>query len=170
MSDLREIFYKIVEPQFDEDGCPNLCLYLDKDNRLLVDSLGSKSYREILRHAVMRRVEGALELVIGVDRSTAEGQGTEFKDVYTCAYWKCIQSTNKLSSSGDWQIGVINYQAEPKIVREWDWDNEFWKKQMGDEIRNYDMQWDALSECLVATSGKEKNPSEGRPEISAEEL
>ena len=170
MSDLRDIFYNIVKPQFGEDGCPNICLYLDRDNKLLVDPLGSKEWREILRHVVMRRVGGALELIFGVDRSTADGQGTEFSDVYTCGYWKSTNPTEQLAKMGVWEIGVINYQGADKIVREWDWNNEFWKKQMGDEIRNYDACWDVLSKALVDHSEKEQSPSHGRPEISAEDL
>ena len=170
MSSLKEIFYKIVEPLIDEDGRPNICVYLDRDNKLLVDSMSGLDYRQILRHIVTRRVEGALELLFGVDRTTAEGQGTEFSEVYTCGYWKWGQF-GKLSENGTWEIGVINYSSNLKIVREWDWHNEFWKKQMGDEIRNCDTTWDYLSEHLMGQrAAKATNPSEGRPEISAEDF
>lgn len=71
-----------------------------------------------------------IETIVGLDRTTKEGQGTEFADVLTCFHWK-RQHPNVL------RVGVINYQPEPLIVRPFDWGNEFWRQRVVAEVNRY---------------------------------
>lgn len=73
----------------------------------------------------------AKECIIGLDRTTREGQGTEFADVLTCVHWAEAED-KKWSES--FRIGVINYQHEPRIVRPFDFENEYWSKYMTGEV------------------------------------
>lgn len=70
------------------------------------------------------------EVIVGIDRTTREGQGTEFDDVLTCFHWQ-REHQDVL------RVGVINYQFEPLIVRPFDWNNEFWRKRVLDEVNTY---------------------------------
>lgn len=69
------------------------------------------------------------EVIVGVDRTTAPNQGTEFADVLTVAYWR------RLPDGGEEQkIGVVNYSWEPKILRPIDWGNAYWDRQFRREL------------------------------------
>lgn len=71
------------------------------------------------------------EIVFGLDRTTMEGQGTEFADVFTVIHWTDDYKEGKWARS--FRIGALNYQHEPRIVRPIDWDNEFWSENMTQE-------------------------------------
>lgn len=71
-----------------------------------------------------------VEVIVGIDRTTREGQGTEFADVLTCFHWQ-REHQDVL------RVGVINYQFDPFIVRPFDWNNEFWRKRVLDEVNTY---------------------------------
>lgn len=72
------------------------------------------------------------ELIFALDRSTRSGQGTEFADVLTGAHW---HPSFHASQKAAWRTFVINYQHEPRIVREPDFENEFWNEQITKELR-----------------------------------
>lgn len=73
----------------------------------------------------------AKECIFGLDRSTRDGQGTEFADVLTCVHW--VEEEGK-NWSESFRIGVINYQHEPRIVRPFDFENVYWSEKMTAEI------------------------------------
>lgn len=85
-------------------------------------------------------IEGASEVIFGIDRTTKEGQGTEFADVITLCHWQ-DPTAGQLALDGSWgnsfRIGVINYQHEPRIVRPIDWENEFWIGRMTEEVKHF---------------------------------
>lgn len=77
---------------------------------------------------VRKHFPRSLEFIYGLDRSTRPGQGTEFADVLTCAHYTA-------GADEPWRVGVINYQHEPRIVRPWDWNNQFWTEMVMKEVR-----------------------------------
>ncbi len=169
-ANLKQMFFDMVVNAIDNDGVyPHICLAHERNGQLRCEML-QLDYRQLLQHVAMLRTEGEItELILGVDRKTHKGQGTEFNDVLTCAYWKCNKPPCRLSD-GTWEIGVINYQPTPRIVRPFDWKNEFWRDQMMTEIRANDDQFEQAAIALSQVIGGE-NPREGRPEdISQEEL
>jgi len=64
-------------------------------------------------------------VIFGLDRVTKPGQGTEFADAFTMFGW----------NGKEWIMGVVNYQNEPRIVREIDRNNKFWNEIMARELR-----------------------------------
>ena len=79
--------------------------------------------------------ENAAEVILGIDRTTLPGQGNEFGDVLTCCHWRDGMDGNKWDTS--YRIGVIDYQHEPRIVRPWNWANEFWIEMMTRELKAF---------------------------------
>ena len=124
--DLPTIFHKIITDYIDEKGVyPHQCIWLDQNDKICIAAM------DLLPDQVYYHVESVLllekpkELIFGLDRSTKEGQGTEFADVLVAIHFK----------NGKYKVGVINYQFEPtKIVRDWDWDNEFWNNAVEKEL------------------------------------
>ena len=169
-ADLKQLFFDTVVNAIDDDGVyPHICMALERNGQLRCEML-DLGYPQVLRHIAMLRMEGEItELIFGVDRETRKGQGTEFNDVLTCAYWRCDKPPSRLSD-GTWEVGVINYQPTPKIVRPFDWKNKFWQNQMTTEIRANDDHFEQAATALNQVISGE-NPREGRPDdISAEEL
>ncbi|MCK9459551.1 MAG: hypothetical protein M0R80_07925 [Proteobacteria bacterium] len=123
--DIKKMFWETISVAIDADGVyPHQMIIVDKDDKMTMCAM-DVDYKQILIHAFKEiALRNCKELIFGVDRTTREGQGTEFSEVLTCAHWK----------DGVWTIGVINYQNEPRIVRDWDWDNEFWNREMLREI------------------------------------
>lgn len=100
--------------------------------------------------------EEATEVIFGLDRSTRPGQGTEFADVLTCAHW--FRGFHD-SWNAAWRLFVINYQHHPRLVREPDYENEFWNGQIMEEL---------LSRCpsmriRTTRAGDEEAPKEDTP-------
>jgi hypothetical protein len=129
---LTEQFYDYVTSMIDEVGIyplPGVALGADgilnfaaiDDPHLVIPWF----WEQIANH-------GAKEVLIGLDRSTLDGQGTEFADVLTCAHWK--EGMDGKPWNEAFRIGVINYQHEPRIVRPFDFSNEFWIKKMTGEL------------------------------------
>lgn len=110
-----EIFWEMVAGSIDEEGVYPQQMITVEDGALCVHALCINP-PQIMQLVKRKIAEGVEELIFGLDRTTKPGQGTEFADVLTCGHYK----------DGQWRVGVINYQHEPRIVRDWDWDNEFW--------------------------------------------
>lgn len=70
-------------------------------------------------------------IIMGLDRFTKPGQGTEFNDVLTVVCW---WDDPKVTWKATHRVGVINYQHEPRIVRPIDWGNAHWNKQLTFEL------------------------------------
>lgn len=80
-------------------------------------------------------LEGSKECIFGLDRITKDGQGTEFGDVLTCVHWSEGMDGKKWDTS--FRIGVINYQFQPRIVRPFDFENQFWIEKMTAEVKSF---------------------------------
>lgn len=114
---ILEVFYEICSKMIDEKGIyPHQAIFInDKDKisvcALMVPPLAVISW-------ALKQTETAKEIVFGLDCTTKPGQGTEFADVLVVFHWE--------RSFPTFQIGVVNYQNEPRIVRPIDWENQFW--------------------------------------------
>lgn len=164
MSDLKQMFFGMLEDAVGKEGIPQLCLHQDTDGHYLYSRL-DLSYSQILKETLKLRIDGAKELIFGIDRTTKHGQGTLFNDVYTCAHWQAGDDP----FDGIWTIGIINYKPsteyEEAEIHDYDWDNEFWIKQMQMEIQESDWEVHSLSEIITEKQAiKTKNPQDGRPD------
>ena len=129
---LVERFHELVSASIDQTGVyPAPGMAIDKDGKLRFASIMEPhtAYQWFWDQVANKEAQ---EVIIGLDRSTKDGQGTEFADVLTCAHWK--EGLDGKAWHAAFRIGVINYQNEPRIVREFDFDNEFWSKQVTEEL------------------------------------
>ena len=132
-----DVFQAAVKSHIDEDGVyPHMCL-MKQDDGITFASL-ALSPLEAMSFAISKKDEYD-ELIFALDRKAQPEQGTEFDDVLTCFYHK---------KGEGWKYGVINYQAPPKdlIVRDIDWNNDFWNNQMSFEIENIPKRYDKARE------------------------
>jgi hypothetical protein len=146
MSRVTEMFREMAEAQLNEEGIPTICVYRDRSGEIHGEILECQYGQAINRCAVLK-AEGATEIIFGVDRSTEEGQGTEFADALTCGHWVG-------DNGGQWRIGVINYQYEPRILRDYDWDNAYWSQHMLEEIERYEELIDQMANELLALQSR----------------
>jgi len=79
-------------------------------------------------------MRGSSECIIGLDMMTKPGQGTEFADALVCVHW--AEGMDEKDWGSSFRIGVINYQNEPRIVRQFDWNNSHWIKTMTSHIKS----------------------------------
>lgn len=131
---LTERFWNYVSSVIDEDGVhPFPAMALKPSGRMEVAAIieGPTALKWFWDQVAN---EGATECIFGLDRTTKPGQGTEFSDVLTCAHWSEGMDGKKWDSS--FRIGVIDYQDEPRIVRPWNWDNDYWREKMTEELKS----------------------------------
>lgn len=129
-SEIIQDFEKYVAAIIDERGIyPYPCYTLDREGKLGIHALAVNDSEQVLQHVTKLRMECCKEIIFGIDMTTRPDQGTEFADVLVCGYWKY--------GARKWEVGVINYQHDPRIVRPFDWDNEFWKGTLGAWLKPY---------------------------------
>jgi len=156
---LIEQFESYVANCIDEKGVyPFPMFTIDKDDKLIVSALAINADVALEKFWLDITCHCAKEVILGLDRATKEGQGTEFADVLTCFHWKDWSDSECPPERNNWshwfKYGVINYQHEPRIVRPMDWKNEFWNGRMEAE----------LSGCQPRTRISIKKIESGHPE------
>lgn len=125
-------FYRHITNIMDETGIsPSPCVALGKDGTLMFHALDLPPESVLHHFWELVTVKEAQMVLFGLDRTTREGQGTEFADVLTCVFW---WNDPEVKWNKSFKIGVVNYQFEPRIVRPIDWQNEFWTKQLTAEL------------------------------------
>lgn len=133
-----DVFYETAVAGIDEKGIfPLPLVAMQKDGTLLLESLAinpEETYHVFIRKIVKNEVDA---IMLGLDRTTKEGQGTEFADVLTCVFWSAQDDWTEPGAWRKWlKFAVVNYQNEPRIARPLDWSNEFWAKHMGEELES----------------------------------
>lgn len=127
-------FFSAVEVHIDDEGVyPFPAMSCDSDGRIEFAMITDAELCFKWFWEKTTKPE-TVEALFGLDRTTKEGQGTEFDDVLTCLHWK---RPNEVDDSSEYRVGVINYQVDPRIVRPWDWDNEFWRTRMLAELKAF---------------------------------
>jgi len=133
--DLVAKFHEHVLQSIDEDGIyPFPGMSINKDGKMEIAALceASTAFDWFWNQIT---IEQSKECIFGLDRSTKDGQGTEFSDVLTCVHW--AEGMDGKGWDTSFKIGVINYQPDPRIVREFDFSNEFWTTKMTTEVLSY---------------------------------
>ena len=107
---------------------PQPLLYQDTENKLTMvtvaadGNLCAKQARETLAKGDVK------ELVFGIDRTSEPDQGLEFDDFVSVVWYV----------GGEFYTATINYvpaeDEDNQIIRDPDWDNNFWNNQMRDEL------------------------------------
>jgi hypothetical protein len=140
-SEIIDMFEKYIATSIDEKGIyPNPMISLDLDGKITVAALALNAEPSIQEFMNQICFKSSREAILGLDRITREGQGTEFGDVLTCFYWKDRSAEDLPEAEKSWdkwfKVGVINYQHEPRIVRPIDWNNKFWSERLAIEIKS----------------------------------
>lgn len=133
-SSLAEIFHGLIEEWIDENGLEDpMGVALLADVGLEVFSLMTKpedAVKWMLCTAATR--PDIVEIMLGIDRFTKEGQGTEFASVIAGPHWR-----RQEDGKGTVQGYTIDYDfGPPKIVRPVSYDNEFWGRAITEECNS----------------------------------
>lgn len=133
--DLVAKFHGYVSSMIGEKGIyPFPGMSIDKDGKMEIAALcEAETAFDWFWNQIT--IQQSKECIFGLDRSTIEGQGTEFSDVLTCVHWSEGMDGKKWDTS--FRIGVINYQHDPRIVRDFDFSNEFWIAKMTGEAKSF---------------------------------
>ena len=133
--DLVAKFHEYVSQTIDEDGIyPFPGMSINKDGKMKIAALrDSIAAFDWFWNQIT--IEQSKECIFGFDRFTGAGQGTEFSDVLACAHW--AEGMDGKGWYTSFRIGVINYQHEPRIVREFDFSNEYWTSKMTREVMSF---------------------------------
>ena len=131
-----EVFEQWCSTAVDEKGIyPFPMVAITKDGATEMSALAlspREAIEQFMRKIVKREVK---VIMLGLDRTTKPGQGTEFADVLTCALWEAQKDEFGPGEWRDWiKVGVINYQNEPRVVRPIDWENAYWDKTIKAEL------------------------------------
>lgn len=133
---INEQLFEIVSRAIDEAGvypAPGLARFPDGKTEFAMIVEPETAYEWFWKKV---HAENATEVIFGLDRYTEPDQGTEFADVVTVCHWRRGEET---------RFGVINYQIEPRIVRNIDWQNHFWSLRLAMEVLNSDPKRDSFS-------------------------
>jgi len=121
---LPETFMGMVKIAIDEEGVyPHQMISMDKDGGLQVHAMAVE-VPDLVQH-FWNKLGESEEVIVGIDMSTRPDQGTRYADALVVAYWKRAAG-KKLTDPSCLQVGVINYQNEPRIVDDYDWENTHW--------------------------------------------
>ena len=133
--DLVAKFHEYVSQTIDEDGIyPFPGMSINKDGKMKIAALrDSIAAFDWFWNQIT--IEQSKECIFGFDRFTNDGQGTEFSDVLPCVHWS--EGMDGKGWDTSFRIGVINYQPEPRIVRDFDFSNEYWTSEMTSEVLSY---------------------------------
>ncbi len=133
LKDLPKLFFEMVCCIIDEKGIFPPPLLVKKANGSLeagvITGPVQFAYNVVKLHF---NDSECLEFVYGLDRYTRPGQGTEFNDVFVGAFCE------KRNGIIVWKPYAINYQKEPRIVRDYDWNNNFWNECTLNELKKID--------------------------------
>jgi len=130
MSDenLLDIFTEQCERALQEKGVyPNQCVWQTECGEMVYVGMLDISPDDVIKFALNCLLcKGAKEIVFGLDRyvTNKEEQGLEHNDVLTVFHFDVE----------GWHYGVLEYQYEPRVWKDIDWDNDYWRDLMEAEI------------------------------------
>lgn len=134
-------YYRFTTSSIDETGIsPSPLHAVGADDKLIVAALmpditPNQVYRIFWKMVTgYDKIKDPQAVILGIDRTTRPGQGTEFADVFTCICW---YNDPKVNWKNSFKIGVVNYQHAPRIIRPWDWNNKFWINTMTVEATRF---------------------------------
>lgn len=133
--DLVAKFHEYVSNMIDEEGVyPSPGMSIDEDGKMEIAALcePETAFDWFWNQVTIKQSK---ECIFGLDRSTLNGQGTEFADVVTCVHW--AEGMDGKNWHNSFRIGVINYQHDPRIVRAFDFENAFWIEKMTGEAKSF---------------------------------
>ena len=106
---------------------PQPMLWTNPEGKLTMEAIAADG-NTVFKRAIEALTEGsATELVFGMDRSAAPGQGLEFNDFLTVVWYV----------NGNFYTAIIDYvpheEEAGQIIREPNWNNNFWNNQLREE-------------------------------------
>lgn len=123
---LPEMFHFMVSSAIDAEGVyPYPAVVLDVAGEVSVMALDLRP-PQVLRTIVRAACAvTTAELIFGMDRFTKAGQGTELDNLFAGAWYR---------KGLGWKVGIIEYRHQPRLVKEWNWDNPFWTLAVTTEL------------------------------------
>jgi len=131
-SKLYRLFHDLTASSIDEEAggisIPHI-IGINKNNETIIAVIAGDYHLvyDVLKKSL--KDQEYSELIYGLDRTTKPGQGTEFRDCLAGAH--ISMPINKIFIAKPF---VINYQITPRIVRNYDWNNTFWKTAVQKEL------------------------------------
>ena len=126
MSDkpLPEVYMDMINIAINEDGVyPHQMIAMAKDKSLQIHAM-MVDVPTLVEH-FWNKLGESEEVIVGIDMQTRPDQGTHYADALVITYWTRA-AHKKLTDPSCLQVGVINYQHEPRIVDAIDWKNNHW--------------------------------------------
>jgi len=123
MSDLLKMYHDLVSLSIGESGVyPHHAIAIRKDAgvEMLVLDLSPKQVFLL----ISKKIKESDELIFALDRTCKDGQGTTLGDCVAGLHW----------IEGELKPFIIEYQDSPRIVKEIDWNNEFWTQALKNDI------------------------------------
>ena len=124
---LPELFYTYAASSIDGEGFGAAkAVFRARDGDITMAVLDLPPDQVLLNVLATLAQPDTMEVVFGMDRFTKPDQGTEFADVLTGAH--LFKEPGKPTPST--VPFVINYRPEPRLVRPYDWENQFWNNRI----------------------------------------
>lgn len=137
---LTELFHEHVTRMLDDDGfrlAPAMAQA--PDGGLTIAAIDMAAGPKLVYATAFKLAhEGNTEVIAGIDRYTKPGQGTTLGSVLTCLVLRGPQA----------RFGIIEYDGPTRTVKPWQWDNEFWNRQLALEVKA------TATEMLAACQGR----------------
>lgn len=128
-------YHKYVESLIEPKGIyPSPMMYWNREGKLHVGLIDLPPRETMEYFWRVITTEEPQAILIGLDRSAKPGQGTEFADVLTVIGWWDDPEVNWGRSLVP---AVLNYQHEPRIVRPFDYENQFWNEIILREVKAF---------------------------------
>lgn len=131
--DLVKMFLELNFGILDETGIhPSQGIAVFPDKQIIMAFADVQGAMRHIRQVFLQKPES---LIFGLDRFLKDEQGTQLGDGLSVSYYR----------NGRWRFGIIEYQFEPRIVKEVNWTNQFWNRALAAEVRSVGIP------CQVAT-------------------
>jgi hypothetical protein len=137
-NELIEMFSQMISLAIDEKGVYPHQMVSRQGEAVRVTALAVDNAGQAINKAWDEINDGADELAIGIDMMTKPDQGTEFADALVLGHF--TRQEGKMTTNPEcWRIGVINYQNEPRIIRDIDWENSHWDVEFRKLLKRFCM-------------------------------
>ena len=128
--DLMKSYFDYIKICIDEKGVfPHQCMAVNQKDELVLMALMVNSDSALFKIVEMIKSNDYKEIIWSLDRYCKEGQGTTLNDCLAGFHWK---ENNFISF-------IIEYQNEPRIVCEPNYQNPHWNAMLEREIKRMNL-------------------------------
>lgn len=123
-------YWSMIRVAIDSKGVyPHQAIVKHSDGKLSMMSLAVSQPQEAMMSVFSQWIrEETAEVIYALDRVAKPGQDTTLGDLVAGGWWDGTK----------WKPFIIEYQHEPRIVKEINWENEFWNAALTKEFGYFD--------------------------------